>query len=335
MNLGFLRNSWYAAALPAEIGRTPFARTICGESVVFYRTESGRPVALQNRCSHRFAPLSMGALDGDAIQCAYHGLRFDAAGACVRIPGQARIPSEAHIASYPIVERNGWAWLWIGDAAQAEESKIPRFPWFGEPGWDGFILHFPVRCNYQLLIDNLLDLSHVSFVHRNTIGSNEIAETPIETEIGESRVTFRRIMRRIAPAPMIAEWGGYTTPIDRSQIGWWEPPANFVNEARFSDGKTELVLMIVNPITPETERTSHFWVGWSRNFKQGDPAFTAQAREENARVQAEDIAILEAQQIMIDRETEARPVTIHADSNLVPARRILDRMLAAQGDNLP
>jgi len=113
----FLRNYWYVAAADTEVGRTPFARTILGEPVVFYRTEQGVAVALEDRCAHRHLPLSMGKLVGDELQCHYHGLRFGTDGRCTRIPGQEQIPRAAKVKTYPVVERYHWIWIWMGDAA--------------------------------------------------------------------------------------------------------------------------------------------------------------------------------------------------------------------------
>ena len=125
----FLRNYWYVAATDSEIGRKPFRRIIMNEPVVFYRTEDGAPVALEDRCPHRRLPLSMGKLvDGDVLQCYYHGLRFDRTGACVRVPGQDMIPATARVKKYPVVDRYKWLWIWMGDPALADPAKIPGLP---------------------------------------------------------------------------------------------------------------------------------------------------------------------------------------------------------------
>ena len=129
----WLRNCWQVTAFARDIGQTPLARTVCGEEIVLFRTQSGRAVALADRCPHRFAPLSLGRVAGEQIQCGYHGLCFDAEGHCVRVPGQDSVPRQAKVHAYPLVERHGFAWIWLGDAALADPAKIPDVHWCDDP----------------------------------------------------------------------------------------------------------------------------------------------------------------------------------------------------------
>src|ERR1700719_3457540 len=131
----FLRNYWYVAAAEEEVLQRPLGRTILGEPVVLFRTEDGTPGALEDRCAHRRLPLSMGKIIGDALQCHYHGLRFDRAGQCVRVPGQDLIPPQARVRSYPLVERYRWLWIWMGDPAHADPDQITDFHWFADKAW--------------------------------------------------------------------------------------------------------------------------------------------------------------------------------------------------------
>src|SRR5262245_57370493 len=124
----FIRNTWYIAAEPQEVTARPLARTILEKPVVLFRTESGKAVALEDRCPHRFAPLSLGKVIGERIQCGYHGAQFDASGACALVPGQNIVPPKARVVSYPIVEKHGYVWIWPGDPAGAGDlSSIPDF----------------------------------------------------------------------------------------------------------------------------------------------------------------------------------------------------------------
>ena len=173
----FLRNYWYVAASDHDVQRQPLGRIILGEPIVFYRLEDGTPVALEDRCAHRHLPLSMGKLVGDTLQCHYHGLRYDKTGTCVRVPGQDMIPRSARVKSYPVVERYHWLWIWMGDPALADPDKIPDFHWFDDPenwGAKGQYLH--VKANWQLIVDNLLDLTHLAFVHETTIGNSALVD---------------------------------------------------------------------------------------------------------------------------------------------------------------
>ena len=173
----FLRNYWYVAASGSDIGRKPFRRVIMNEPVVFYRTEDGTPVALEDRCPHRRLPLSMGKLVGDdVLQCHYHGLRFDRTGACVRVPGQDMIPATARVKVYPVAERYKWLWIWMGDPALADPAKIPDYHWFDDPNWGAKSDYIHAKCNWQYINDNLLDLTHLAFVHETTIGNMALVE---------------------------------------------------------------------------------------------------------------------------------------------------------------
>ena len=175
----FLRNYWYVAATDAEIGRKPLARTILGEPIVFFRTEAGAPVAMEDRCAHRHLPLSMGKLVGDELQCHYHGLRFGTDGRCTRIPGQEQIPRGAKVKTYPVAERYHWIWIWMGDPALADPAAITDFHWLDDPNhWGAKSSYLHVEANWQLVVDNLLDLTHLAFVHDTTIGNLRWPSTP-------------------------------------------------------------------------------------------------------------------------------------------------------------
>src|ERR1700675_1536372 len=155
----FLRNYWYVAATDAEAGRKPLARTILGEPIVFFRTEAGAPVAMEDRCAHRHLPLSMGKLVGDMLQCHYHGLRYDRTGTCVRVPGQDAIPRSARVKSYPVSERYRWLWIWMGEPARADPAAILDYHWFDDPHWGAKGEDLHVKSNWQLIVDKLLDLT--------------------------------------------------------------------------------------------------------------------------------------------------------------------------------
>ena len=191
----------------------------CVNRVVLYRTEDGTAVALEDRCCHRALPLSMGKVVGDRLQCGYHGLEFDSGGACVRVPGQAQIPPGASVRSYPLVERWKYLWIWMGDPALADEALIPNWWWFDHPEWEvvkGKYLR--LDCNYELITDNLLDLSHLSYVHLQTLGTSDITEFPIRTEREKNMIRMTRwIVDRPAP-PMFQKLGKFAGTVDRWQI---------------------------------------------------------------------------------------------------------------------
>lgn len=328
----FLRNYWYAAALTAEITDKPFGRTICDEPIVFFRTSDGRLAALEDRCAHRHAPLSLGTVRGDAIECCYHGLRFDASGTCVHVPGQKQIPPRARVPRYAVEDRWGWVWVWIGDADKADPATIPHFPWFESAEWNGFHKYFHVKGSTQLFVDNLLDLSHVAFTHQNSIGSRSAADVVpvLDLKVEGDRAVGQRRMTDVDPGPFIAKWGRFAGHIDRCSTYRWAPPSTIAITAEFQDTRNKITIMIINPITPETERTSHFWIGWARDFDLGDATITEGAIRENTQVIMEDVVVIEAQQQRMDQFPGAKPVPINADQAIIAVHKILERLHAEQ-----
>src|SRR5262249_46641356 len=147
----WMRNCWQVIAFANEIGATPLARLACNEPVVLFRIQSGEAVALADRCPHRLAPLSLGRVVGDHIQCGYHGMCFDHEGSCVRVPGQEEVPARARVRKYPLVERHTFAWIWLGDAALADPALVPDFHWMDDPAWGCVSGYHHFAANYQLV----------------------------------------------------------------------------------------------------------------------------------------------------------------------------------------
>ncbi len=169
-------NAWYHAAWNSEVeaGAKPLARTLLNEDVVIYRDAQGAAHVLEDRCCHRATPLRLGEVVENGIQCGYHGLIFDGDGKCVHVPGSDVIPSKARVRSYPVVEKNEIIWAWMGDPALADESRVLDFPWNDDhENWPHIHELLEIECNYSLLIDNLMDLTHIPFIHRNTIGGGD------------------------------------------------------------------------------------------------------------------------------------------------------------------
>ena len=224
----FLKNTGYVCAQPEEINRTPMSRTICNERIAFWRKEDGTPIAFEDRCCHRRMPLSKGKVLGDVLECYYHGLQFDEGGSCIHVPGQNTIPPEARVHTYPIVEKYNWIWIWMGDPALADEDLIVPYPWKTADDWGDKGTYFYVKCDYRLVIDNLLDLSHLGFVHKSTIGNAAVAEAAkIRTLKDDDSVTVARWTCRQNPAPTYQKMGGWTEDdiVDRWQIIEFQMPA--------------------------------------------------------------------------------------------------------------
>ena len=332
----FVKNAWYVAGWSHEIGRTPMERWIIGEPVVLYRTEGGAAVALEDRCAHRRAPLSKGKLVGDTIQCGYHGMTFDCDGVCVALPGQAVIPKAAKVRKFPLVERFGWAWILMGEPALADESKIPNFFWLDHPEWKpvGGTIH--CKSNYFLLIDNLLDLSHETYLHSSTIGNAAVAEAASEAEAGDTFVQVRRKMPNCPPPPLFKKARSFAGNIDRSQVIDFTAPCYCVVDARAVPAGTDdtdngIEWRVVNALVPEFEGTTHYFWAVSRHFKIDDKELDDLMYKAVTHTFGEDIAMTEAQQLRMQRpSSDPKHVTIKADAAPIAARKIVTRMLGSE-----
>ncbi|MFT4191355.1 MAG: Rieske 2Fe-2S domain-containing protein, partial [Comamonas sp.] len=171
----FIKNCWYCAGWDHEVnsGRNALVhRKIAGEDIVFYRTATGKVIAMEDRCPHRHAPLSVGQKEGDGIRCMYHGMKFESDGVCSHVPGQPR-PSNACVRVFPVVEKNNWIWVWMGDPAKADPALICDSVGPGHPGYHILTSKMHVKANYRLEIANLMDLSHLTWVHRATLGGTD------------------------------------------------------------------------------------------------------------------------------------------------------------------
>ncbi|MDE0703374.1 MAG: aromatic ring-hydroxylating dioxygenase subunit alpha [Rhodospirillaceae bacterium] len=332
----FIRNGWYVAATATEVGRSLLARRICGEPVVLFRKEDGTPVAMEDRCPHRKTQLSLGSLVGDEVQCLYHGLRFDCDGACTFIPGQDNIPPRLRARVYPLVEKHTWLWLWPGDPALADPETIPDYHWNDAPGWTPVGGYLNFRADYRLLVDNLLDLTHETYVHARTIGNMAVAHTPQKTETEGDVVRVTRIMKDCDPPPLFRRARNFTGNIDRWQKIDFEPPAHIRIDAGGAavspaDAGKVLNWWILNALTPETADSTHYFWTVSRNFSQDDAELSELVRRQTVQTFEEDRAVLESQQRMIETDPAGGGLlAINCDAGGVAARRIIDARLRAE-----
>ena len=343
----FLKNCWYVAAQPGEISRTPFARTICNEPIVFWRTEAGEPVAFEDRCCHRRMPLRKGVTEGDRLRCHNHGLEFDPTGACVRVPGQTTVPPDARVRVFPAVEKYNWIWVWLGDPDEADEELIVPFPWRTSPDWGDKGAYFHIAADYRLVIDNLLDQSHLAFVHATTIGNSAIAEDAnIRTIRTDESVTVARWMVG-HPAPptyrMMLDWEDDFI-VDRWAINEFRPPCAvrlLVGAAPDAAGGRDFGFATIdhaepeggfafrnlNFITPETETSCHYFWSNACNLKPVTEERTELHFRQVLKAFQQDWEVLELQQSNWDD----RPiVATNADAGLIAARALIDKFIAAE-----
>ena len=327
----FLRNYWYVAAWSEEIGREPLQRWLLNEPVVMWRRGDGTPCALADRCPHRGAPLSNGRVVGDDIVCGYHGLGFCGDGRCTQVPGVETLPPGLSTRAYPVAERWGWIFLWMGDPALADEATIPDYHWNDDPGWAGRGETLPVAVNYTLVRDNLLDLSHAHFVHQNTLATDAVVDAPVKTEFDGESLRVIRDMRGIAPSPFFKRLCGFNGTVNHRQEVAFTPAANIVISVRVSstDNPDHAVEnRVLNAITPETDRTTHYFWSLQRDTALDDETLTDAMFTANRDTFFEDVAVIEAQQKMLDRAPgPAQPVRWHVDKGVDRAQSWVAKLL--------
>jgi phenylpropionate dioxygenase-like ring-hydroxylating dioxygenase large terminal subunit len=332
MTMNAPRNFWYVAAFAADIGRELTARTILGQPLVMYRTAEGQVAVLADRCPHRSVPLSLGTLVGDTIRCNYHGMQIKADGSCLRIPCQDLIPEKARAATYPMIERDKLIWVWMGDPALAEPDKVPDFHWFDSPDWTTCSGYHHVAANYQLLNDNLLDLSHESYVHEDTIGNDAVAEAPVTSNVKDGKVYVSREINNCEPPPFYVKTTGFTTNINRWHTTIFEPPSfNVIENGSYPVSGTRaqaLERRILNMITPETETTSHYFWGVARAFLHEDTKLTSYIQAQIYHTFDQDKVLLEAQQRMMGLDSSAPfPVAFRTDIGPIQARKLVKQLV--------
>jgi vanillate monooxygenase len=327
----FLRNSWYVAAWDREVTRQLLHRTLLNEPVVLYRKQDGTPVALEDRCCHRHLPLSMGKLEGDELRCGYHGLLFNSNGTCIQIPGQASIPPQARVRAYPLVEKFNWLWIWMGEPAKVDPGLIPNWWWADHAEW-AFTRpdRVHLRCNYQLIADNVLDVTHLAYVHASSIGSSSITEFPASVEREERLVRLTRWIKDRPPPPLYQKAGGFPGNVERWQIVEHIPPCFSVNFAGCKDATRRIDLMALSAPTPETASTTHYFFGFVRNFGLADAEMEKVFAIDMVKVFNEDFPILEAQQRTLEHKPDAPKIDIAVDAAPLAARRMLQAMIARQ-----
>jgi vanillate O-demethylase monooxygenase subunit len=336
----FVKNAWYVAAWSEEVGRELRPRTILGEKLVLWRRSDGSPAALVDRCPHKLAPLSVGELVGDSVQCGYHGMTFDGSGRCVRVPGQSVVPPTACVRSFPLVERYGAVWIWMGEPALADPQRIVGVRRFGEPGWglvSGQYLHF--KTNYLNITDNLVDPAHTTYVHKKTIGNAAAEDVSVKVEQGDAHVCAYRWVNGSEPVPLMKAMSSFVGPVDRWQYYYLHLPSTSCVDfgavpAGSDHGEAErdsgFRSFSYNFLTPETETTTHYFWLHLRNYHVG----SSDADKEVARLMTatfeEDAAILALIQQEQDRMGVREFVRLGIDNAPARIRRMVSRLQEAE-----
>ncbi|NQU69742.1 MAG: aromatic ring-hydroxylating dioxygenase subunit alpha [Rhodospirillales bacterium] len=338
-----LKNQWYCAAFGHELQHEPLGRIFLNEAVVMYRKADGTPVAFEDRCCHRRAPLSKGTVEGDNLRCGYHGFLYDTTGAVVSVPGQDVAPPDARVRSFPVTEKHGWIWVWMGDPALADPETAPAYDKYDHANWASYGSLIPVQANYFLMVDNLLDLSHLPYLHANTIGSPEDTNPNLSWDRGTNAVKGVRVARGLSPSPSNISQG-LDFPFDRTQIMHFEPPSQvtidivmneFGKEYGAPDDRMNRRIIIYDSITPETDTSCHYFWAIARDFGIDDPEVTETGLRATSAAFHEDKVMLEAEQKIIDMDPSAPQVDVIGDTGSLQARRILEGMLAEESGLAP
>jgi phenylpropionate dioxygenase-like ring-hydroxylating dioxygenase large terminal subunit len=337
--MAFLRNAWYAAAWANEVSRTPMARTILARPVVLYRKEDGTAVALADRCPHRSAPLHKGKLIGDNIQCPYHGLQFDASGGCVYNPSSSALPKAATLHRYPIVERHKAVWIWTGDPSLADASRITDLGHIDDTtSWRTVKDVLYTRANYQLIADNLLDLSHLEFRHPSMAvpGVNRRMKRSIKQD-GLVVWAFNESKDEPMTEMFLEHWpAGKETGrgTQWADMRWHAPGVLILDTGVTGVGRPReegARAPSVHLLTPETEATCHYFWASSRNWGLELANVDEEIRSSTqALFRDEDLSIIEAQQLYLEMERDPMPVLLAPDEAAVRARRILESLIAQE-----
>lgn len=341
----FLRNTWYVAAWDHEVpAGTPKPVKVLGEEIVLYRKTDGSVAALEDACPHRKLPLSMGRIKGDTLECGYHGLTFDCSGACVRIPGAERIPSAARVHSYLLVERYGLLWIWMGAAEKADPALIFQVENWGDPAWglnrgESMLLD----CNYLYMTDNLLDPSHVAWVHQTSFGNAAAEATPLEMTVGERGLTVWRWMTDVEPAPFYAPFLKFSGRCDRKQHYEVHYPCNAIIRAIFVPANTggegrpyheDVFLMdSYNFMTPVDEAQTRYYWFQMRNFAPDDAEVSRRFTQSVRAAFEEDRVILNAVQKGMANKRSPN-INLKIDTGPLRFRRTLAKLIEAESRQL-
>jgi vanillate O-demethylase monooxygenase subunit len=338
--MSFLLNTWYLAAWASEVtAGTLFHRRLLDEPVVLFRKTDGSPVALRDRCPHRFAPLHLGKLIDDVVQCPYHGLRFDAGGKCVLNP-HGPVPPAARVRQFPVVERYSALWIWMGDPARADPELIVPFDFLVPENWHVGTGHLLIQAHYELETDNILDLSHIEFLHP-LFASEAVRVAKVQSVQEGDTVWCKRFITRDSPPEFVRT--GFQIPAGELVDRWldvrWNAPATM---ALYAGGVVSgqprergLEVQQAHVFTPETATTTHYFYSISFPRALGEQgAQMARESVETLRVpfELEDKPIVEAiARNMGDTSFwDSKPLLLPIDGAAVLARRILARKIEAE-----
>lgn len=336
----FPRDQWYVAGLATDVTDTPVGRTFLNEKVVMFRTGDGRIAALEDRCCHRTLPLSCGTVEAAGLRCGYHGLLYAPSGQCIEVPGQERVPTKARVRAYHVVEKNHLLWIWMpADEGGAPTCEAPEYRWHDEPnyGWGGGHYHYDAP--WQLIHDNLLDLSHLGYVHLKTIGGDARLHmsAPMKvTQDGEVVKVVRHMPGSKPPPTYKAAWP-FGDTCDRwqeiefhvSHLRIWTGAAVPGTASLDDPDRHGFHMRGFHGITPATEDTCYYFWTMASNSHPEMPDNTQEVVNQTRFTFDEDRGVIEAQwRNLAHFGSRAEWVDIHVDAGANRARRVVKQLLA-------
>lgn len=342
----WLRNCWYVIAwdheVPAAADEAIFTRTVLNEPIVVYRKQDGGLVAMEDRCCHRHAPLSKGRREGDCIRCGYHGLKFDPHGACVEAPGIPIIPAKARVKTYPVALKNKWVFVWMGDEAKADAALLPDNFSCDDPDWCYKPGYLKYDTPWLLIADNLLDFSHLSYVHENTLGgSSKIALaapeiTPVRAP-GPEGIRITRHVPDVPPSSLHRKVRSFEGNVDRWFVYDFVFPATLLmdsggrpREDAPDDMRRAVRLHSCQTLTPETDDSTHYFFQISHQRADGDAAVTESMYQGLVAAFHEDLDIISAQHRTIQLDPGRPMLPLAIDAGVVRFRRMLEERVRAE-----
>ncbi len=336
----FVRNCWYVAAWSHEITTSLFTRTILGEPICMYRNTEGTLVAVADRCAHRGAPLSLGRIEGDSVRCMYHGLKFNQSGVCVEVPAQERTPPGLCIRSYPTVERNNWIWIWMGDPKMADAADIIDTWPLGHAAWPYRPGYYHYAAPHLLICDNLLDFSHIGYVHPTTLGGTEnIALNRPKVTRAANSVRVERWLLDEVPAPFHTRVAQFSGRVDRWHFYDFHVPGVLVMHSGVQatgtgapEGRVAgaLEFRSCQAVTPETTASTHYFYAVPRNFAIDNTEVTETVFLDIVTAFEEDRVMIEAQARNLEFAAGWKMNPIAADAGLAQFRWLMERRLLAE-----
>ena len=344
-HIPLLKHCWYVAAWSHEVpvGKL-HALTIIGQPVLVYRKQDGTLVAMADQCCHRHAPLSRGRLEGDDVRCMYHGLKFNAEGRCIEIPGQPEVGERFCVRTYAVREADGWIWVWMDKQETADVSLIPSATGPDDPRYHMRAGHLDYQANYLLVNDNLTDFSHIAFVHENTLagGTRDTAEVQARVQLLERGIRVTRWNRNmpsrskdakypfndnfmtydfLVPGVLLMFSGNY--PVGTADACHMEPPG---------DREPISATFTSQAVTPLTADTARYYFCWGPRIEdhRANPQLIEILWSLANRAFAEDRDMIEAQQRVINLHTGAPMHSITHDRGPTMMRKVIDRLHQAE-----